>query len=153
MRTITLIILATLVITMRANAQIKFPLEFRVEKQSMSTPMTDLDEILFVRSYYSRPINIKFEGTHLNMFYDNGEIFTKKSLTAVKHEMEYDDNKLALERYIYTDVKNPSDNILFVVDYNVGYVQVILTTKNSKGENIGYTSYQQFISINDLALK
>jgi hypothetical protein len=152
MRTITLIILATLAITFRANAQIKFPVEFRVDKQSMSTPMTDLDEVIFLRSYYTRPVNIIFEGTHLNMFYDNGETFAKKNLTVVDHEMEYEDNKLALERYIYTDDKNSTDKILFVVDYNVGYVQVILPTKNSKGENIGYTSYRQFISINELAL-
>lgn len=153
MRIFSLIIIAILAIGVKTNAQVKFPVEFRVEKQSMSTPMTDLDDIVFVRPYFTRPVNIKFDGTHLNMFYDNNETFTKKNLTQVDHEMEYENSVLALERYIYTDDKNPSDNILFVVDYNVGYVQIILTTKNSKGENVGYTSYQHFVTEGDLALK
>lgn len=153
MKRITLITIAVIAFAIQGYSQINFPIKFRVEKQSMSTPMTDIEDILFVRSYYARPVNIIFDGKDLQMVYDNGEVFTKKSLTKVNYETEYEEGKLGLESFQYTDDANPQDAVLFVVDYNVGYLQIILTTKNSKGENIGYTSYRQYVSDDQLALK
>ncbi|MFA9391622.1 MAG: hypothetical protein ACERKD_17565 [Prolixibacteraceae bacterium] len=151
MRTIILIIIASLAISLQTIAQITFPVEFRVEKQSMSTPMTDVEDILFMRSYHMRPVNVSFDGTQLIMKYDNGAIFTKKSLSKVDYETEFEDDALSMETFFYTDNDNTSDAILFVIDYNVGYMEVVLTTKNSKGVNIGYTSYRQYLSGNELA--
>ncbi|MBN2807600.1 MAG: hypothetical protein JXR22_13155 [Prolixibacteraceae bacterium] len=133
--------------------QVKFPVEYRVEKQAMSTPMTPLDEIIFLNSYHTRPVNVEFDGTRLQMFYDNRQLHLRKEVALVAREVEEEDGELYFERYIYTDKNIASDTIQFVVDYEVGYVQVILPSKNSKGENIGYTSYRQFVKNDQLVLR
>jgi len=119
----------------------------------MSTPMTELEDIIFTNYYFSRPVNVKFDGSLLNMYFDNGETFIKKNVTEVNRDAEYEDGNLILETILYTDNTNVSDTISFVVDYSIGYVQVILPTKNSKGDNIGHTSYKKFVKGNELALK
>lgn len=133
-------------------AQVKFPVEFKVEKQAMSTPMSDFEDIVFLHSYYICPLNINFNGKELVIKYENGTTYTNKEVTLVDHEKEYDNNNLIMETYTYTDNSNSSDNIFFVVDYGVGYVQIILTAKNSNGESIGFTSYKQYIENNKIAL-
>lgn len=153
MKYFSFIILFTIALSIKGYSQVKFPIEYRVEKQSMSTPMTILEDALFVRSYFTRPVNVKFDGNILDMHYDNGQTFTRKSVTKVNQEAEYEDGALSLEAYYYTDNNNVSDTIMFVVDYSVGYVQVVLPTKNSKGEKIGYTSYRKFVDDVELALK
>jgi hypothetical protein len=152
MRTIIFIAILILVFCSTAFSQKKLPVEFRVEKQAMSTPMTALDEVLFTNYYFSKPINIKFDGSLLNMYFDNGATFVKKNVTEVKRNSEFEDNRLATETILYTDIKNASDTISLVVDHTVGYVQIILPTKNSKGEYVGYTSYCKFAKDNELAL-
>ena len=156
MRTIKLIILLTLFFCLNAFSQAKLPLQFRVEKQSMSTPMTTLDDMFFMNYYYAKPINIKFDGSILNMVYDNGATFIKKNVVEVKHSTEHENNTLVSETTLYTDKENASDTISFVIDYNAGFVQIVLPTKNSQGEYIGYTSYKNFdkklVKENDLAL-
>lgn len=153
MRILTVILLTTLLFSFKGFSQVKLPIEYRVEKQSMSTPMTLLEDVIFVNPYFMRPVNIKFDGSQLNMYFDNGATFTKKNVTKVDSEVEYDDDAISVVRDFYTDNSNVSDTILFVVDYNVGYVQVVLPTKNSKGEYVGYTSYQKFGMEEELALK
>jgi len=120
------------------------PINFRVEKQSMSTPMSTLEEMFLGNSYYAKPVNVKFDGSILNMYYDNGASFVKKNVTELKRNTEYEDGAITLETILFTDNNNSSDTISFVVDYYVGYVQIVLPTKNSKGEYVGYTSYQKF---------
>ena len=153
MKFLTILFVTFLFTASWSFAQVKFPVEYRVDKQSMSTPMTPMEDIIFLKSYFTRPVNVEFNGSHLKMFYDNGEFFTRKEVTNVAKEVEYEDNAISLERFVYTDNKIVADTILFVVDHNVGYVQVILPTKNSKGENIGYTSYRQFVNQNQLVLR
>ncbi|HNW51449.1 MAG TPA: hypothetical protein PKH79_10225 [Prolixibacteraceae bacterium] len=131
----------------------KLPVEIRVEKQSMSTPMSLLDDVFFSNYYYSRPVNIRFDGSLLNLYYDNGTRMMSKNLTEVDRHNELDGDKLASIVIRYTDDSNVSDTISYVVDYSVGYIQFIIPAKNSKGESVGYTSYKQFVKGNELASK
>lgn len=108
--------------------------------------MTELEDMFFMKYYYAKPINIKFDGSLLNMHYDNGTTFVKKNVTQVARKTEFEDNQLALETILFTNNENVSDTISLIIDYNVGYVQVVLPTQNSKGEYVGYTSYRQFVS-------
>ena len=151
MKKLGLIIFFITIIFLNGFTQDIFPVQYRLEKQSMSTPMSPIEDIFFGNSYYTKPINVKFDGAILNMYYDNGATFVNKELTKVKTDSEYEDNILLMETFIYTDNSNPSDTILFVVDYEVSYMQVILTTKNSMGEKIGYTSYRAFVEEEKLA--
>jgi hypothetical protein len=151
MRTIKLIALFTFLFCSIGFSQTKLPVEFKVDKQAMSTPMSSLEDMFFGNSYYSKPINISFNGSLLNMYFDNGATFTKKNVTEVNRNKEFDNEILASETILYTDNNNATDTISFVVDYSVGYVQLILPTKNSKGENIGYTSYKKFVKEDVLA--
>jgi hypothetical protein len=144
MRTIILIAFFTFLFCLSGFSQAKMPIKFRVEKQSMSTPMSSLEEMFLGNSYYTKPVNIKFDGSILNMYYDNGATFAKKNVTEVKRNAEYEDGAVILERILYTDNDNVSDTISFIVDHYVGYVQLVLPTKNSKSEYIGYTSYRNF---------
>lgn len=152
MKLFKLIILFTIIFSLNGLAQEIFPVSYRVEKQSMSTPMTSVEDIFCNSSYYTKPVNVKFDGSQLNMFYDNGATFTKRELTEVDVDAEYEDEDLIMKTIYYTDNNNVSDTILFVVDYDVAYIQVILPTKNSKGESIGYTSYRKFVNEEELAL-
>jgi len=145
MKTLILIALFTLFFCSVGFSQTKFPVEFKVEKQSMSTPMTPMEEVIFTNFYFSRPVNIKFDGAFLNMCFDNGETFVKKNVTEVNRDKQYEDDVLMQETIFYTDNKNASDTISFVVNYTAGYVQLVLPTKNSKGDYLGYTSYRKFI--------
>lgn len=152
MRTINLIAFFTFLFCLAGFSQTELPVKFRVEKQSMSTPMSSLEEMFFGNSYYSKPINVKFDGSVLNMYYDNGSTFAKKNVTEVNRNAEYEDGALTLETILYTDNANASDTISLIVDHYVGYVQVVLPTKNSKGEYIGYTSYRKFTKESELAM-
>jgi len=131
---------------------VKFPIEFRADKQAMSTPMSPLEDVLFVNYYYAKPVNIKFNGIVLNMYYDNGATFYKENVTEVNRNKEFDGDKLISETIFYTDNTNVSDTISFVVDYNAGFFQIAMPTKNSKGEYIGYTSYRKFAK-EEIAMK
>jgi hypothetical protein len=153
MRQLFLILIFTLIFCLNGFSQKQIQVEYRVEKQAMSTPMTDLEEVFFMNYYHSKPMNVKFDGSVLNMYYDNGMTFTKREVAEVKKEAEFEDNQLIMEIFRYVDKKNLSDTISLVFDHEVGYVQVILPTKNSKGEYVGYTSYKQFIDKENLALK
>lgn len=153
MKVLKLIILIITLSGINGYAQTQLPIKYRVENQSMSTPMTTLDEIFFDSPYSTKPLNIQFDGSQINMYYDNGLIFSKLNVTKVDNDSEYEDGVLLSERFIYTDNSNVSDTILFVVDYTVGYVQLVLPTKNSKGDYWGYTSYRKFMPVNELASK
>jgi hypothetical protein len=144
MRTITLIALFSFLFCLNGFSQAKLPLEFRVEKQSMSTPMSTLEEMFFGNAYYSKPVNVKFDGATLNMNFDNGATFVKKNLTEVNRNAEYENGSIISETILYTDKANASDTISLIADYYAGCVQVVLPTKNSKGEYVGYTSYKNF---------
>jgi len=134
-------------------SQVRFPIEMRVEKQAMSTPMSPLDEAFFTNYYYSRPVNIKFDGSLIDMFFDNGTPFQKINVTKVKQDSEIEKNRVLSETIFFTDNNNVSDTISLVIDHQFGFVQFILPTKSSKGEYWGYTSYRQFIDLGELALK
>lgn len=144
MRTIITIALFSFLFSLNGFSQAKMPIEFRVEKQSMSTPMTSLEEMFFGNLYYAKPVNVKFDGKTLAMNYDNGASFIKKEVSEVNRNAEYEDGNVIAETILYTDKANVSDTISLIVDYYAGCLQVVLPTKNSKGEYIGYTSYKNF---------
>lgn len=144
MKTIKLIALLTFLFCLNGFSQGKLPIKFKVEKQSMSTPMSSVEEMFFGNSYYTKPVNISFDGSLLNMYFDNGATFTKRNVTEVNRNTEYEDGSLSLETILYADKDNASDTISFIVDHSIGFVQVVLPTKNSKGEYVGYTSYKNF---------
>jgi hypothetical protein len=153
MRTIKLTIVFTCLFCMVGFSQTKFPLVFRVEKQAMSTPMSLLADMFFIHYYDTKPVNINFDGTFLNLYYDNGTSLVKKNVTEVNRDAEYENNTLTLETILYTDNSKVSDTISLVIDHSVGYVQLALPTKNSKGEYIGYTCYKKFLKGDELAMK
>jgi hypothetical protein len=129
------------------------PVQFRTEKQAMSTPMSVLEEMLFTNYFYTKPVNVSFDGIRLNLFYDNGKSFATKDLTKVEEQKLTDDEQLVQNITYYVDNKNANDTITYVVDHVAGYVQLVLPTTNSKGEYIGYTSYRQFINVDQVASK
>lgn len=153
MKAIKLFILFTVFSCLTGFSQTKLPVKFRIEKQAMSTPMSSLEDIFFASYYISKPLNIRFDGSLLDMYYDNGAAFVKKNVTEVNRNTEYEDDNLVLETIRYTANDNVSDTISLVIDYSVGYVQIVLPTKNSKGDYIGYTSYRKFVKDNELALR
>jgi hypothetical protein len=153
MKTLKLIAIFTLFFGSMGFAQTKFPVDFKVEKQSMSTPMTSLDEVIFSNFYLAKPVNIKFDGSNLSMSFEGGASLLKTNVTEVDREADYDDDNLIQEKILYTDNNNTSDTISYVVNYTAGYVQLVLPTKNSKGEYIGYTSYRKAVKENELALR
>ena len=151
MKKVELIVVLIVVFCLNAVSQEIFPIDYRVEKQSMSTPMSPVEDIFFNSSYYTKPVNVKFDGKLLHMYYDNGGTFVKKNLSKVTQDAEYEDNSLIMETFYFVDDSNVSDTLLFVVDYDVAYLQMILPTRNSKGEKIGYTSYRKFVKGEELA--
>ena len=153
MKILILTFLFTSLFYLNGFSQSNLPITFRVEKQAMSTPMSSLDEIFFMNYYYAKPINIKFDGSLLKMNFDNGATFVSKNVTEVDRNIEFEENKKTMETILYTDINNASDTISLVIDYNVGYVQIVLPTKNSKDEYVGYTSYRHFVNFNEIALK
>jgi hypothetical protein len=151
MKTLKLTTIFTLLFVSLGFAQTKFSVEFKVERQSMSTPMSPLDEVIFSNFYLAKPVNIKFDGSNLNMYFENGTALLKTNVTEVDREADYDDDNLIQEKILFTDNNNTADTISFVVNHIAGYVQVVLPTKNSKGDYIGYTSYRKTVKENELA--
>ncbi|MBN1924708.1 MAG: hypothetical protein JW798_02625 [Prolixibacteraceae bacterium] len=152
MKILKLTLLLTVIFSLNGLAQDLFPVKFRVEKQSMSTPMTTLEESFFMHSYYARPVNIEFDGKLLKMYFDNKVSLINEGVTAVNKEVESEGNDVLLEKYYFTLNSNVSDTVMFVVDYEVPYLQVVLPTKNNSGEYVGYTSYKEFIDTEKLAV-
>lgn len=148
-----LFILFAILFSFKSYSQDIFPVKYRVEKQAMSTPMSNIEEVFFNNPYYTRPINVKFDGKQLHLFYDNGASFIKKQVTEVESKADFDDDNQIIKRYFYTFNDNTTDTLMFVVDYEVSYVQIALPTKNTKGENVGYTSYKKYMEKEKLALK
>lgn len=148
-----LIILFTILFAFEGYSQDIFPVKYRIEKQAMSTPMSILEEVFFNSSYYTKPINVNFDGKQLHMYYDNNATFIKKQVAEVESNADFDEDNEIIKRRYFTFNDNTSDTLMFVIDYEINYVQVILPTKNSKGENIGYTSYKNFMEIEKLAMK
>lgn len=126
------------IITINVNSQL--PIKFRVDEQSMSTPMSSVEDIFFSHYYYTKPVNINFNGNILNMYYDNNYSFYKNNLIKVGEDIS-----TSQEKYYFVPNNNNSDTIIYIVDYEVKYVQFILPTKKPNGEYIGYTSYRKFI--------
>ncbi|HPS12368.1 MAG TPA: hypothetical protein PLB87_03770 [Prolixibacteraceae bacterium] len=151
MKSIKLFLLLTIIFCLKGYSQTNLPIKFRVEKQAMSTPMSSLDEAFFSNYYYSKPMNVKFDGTTLDLYFDNGMTFAKKQVTEVRRNAESENNEVTLETILYVDNSNVSDTISYIVDHTASCVQIILPSKNSKGEYVGYTCYKQFIKENQLA--
>lgn len=155
MKILKLLALFTFVFCMTSVAQTA--VKFRADKQAMSTPMTTLDEVFFVRYYSARPLNINFDGTVLNMTLDNGTSFAKKNVTEVKRNSDFEDGQLRMETVLYVDNANTADTISMVTDFQIGYVEIVVPTQNAKGEYIGYTSFKNFdkeiVKTSDLAAK
>ncbi len=148
-----LFILFSVLIAVSSFSQSHFPLEYRVEKQAMSIPMTPLYDVYFDNYFHARPVNVDFDGSVLKLLYDNGRVFSKKDVTKVDYIREEYKGELEYERFLFTDNVNPTDTILFLVDHLVNCYQVIIPDKNSKGENIGYKSYRHFVEEEKLVLR
>lgn len=153
MKSFKLLIIFAVLFSLNGFSQTIRPLSYRVEKIAMSTPMTTLDEIFFMNYFHAKPVNVYFDGKDLKMTYDNGKTLANKEVTEVSREEDTDDGQILMETILFVDNALTTDTITFVMDYEVGYVQLVLPTKNSVGENIGYTSYRQFIDQAQLALK
>lgn len=149
---ITKLFILFIFVTSASFAQDLLPIKYRVEKQSMSIPMSDLEETYFESGYYSKPITVDFDGVVLNMFYDNQSTFIKKAVTEVQSNADFDEDEEFIKRHYYTMNDNVQDTIMFVVDYEISYVQLVLPTKNSKGEKVGYTSYKKYLGKEELAI-
>ena len=134
-----------------AVASAKLPVSFRVEKQAMSTPMSTLNDVFFSHYYQSRPVTVTLTGSDLNMVYDNGSACLKMKLNEVSRQLVNEDDETSQEIIRYVNAANPTDTISYVKDLQIGYFQVIIPAKNSKGEYIGYTSYKYFDKENSLA--
>lgn len=146
------ILLLALVVSISGFAQTVLPVQYRIEKQSMSTPMSEMEDIFFGSQYYTKPINVLFNGSQLHMYFDCKTTFVKESVTQVASNADFDDDESLIHRTFYTMDSNPSDTVMFVIDTEIPYVQVVLPTKNSKGEKIGYTSYKKYVTADELAL-
>lgn len=155
MKILKLLTLFTFLFCMTSVAQTA--VKFRADKQAMSTPMTTLDEVFFVRYYSARPVNIFFDGAILNMTFDNGAAYANKTLTEVKRTNDFEDGQLRMQTVFYVDNANSADTISYVTDFQVGYIELVLPTQNSKGEYIGYTSFKHFdkaiVKTSELAIK
>lgn len=134
-------------------SQKALPIQFRVEKQSMSTPMSEMEDIFFNSPFFTKPVNLKFDGHLLHMQYDNHACMIKEEVTKVESNADFDDDELIIDRSFYTINSCPTDTIMLVIDHEIPYIQMVLPAKNSKGEKIGYTSYKKFISKEELALR
>jgi hypothetical protein len=153
MKKVRSLIIFILLVTACQFSFAKTPIEFRAEKQAMSTPMSPIEDMLFGYYYYVRPININFDGSLLNMYFDNGATFVKKEVTKIDSFNEYDGKKLVQEVSLYVDNANSSDTISYIVNHIANSIQIVLPTKNAKGEYIGYTSYRKLANENELASK
>ena len=153
MKSFKLLIIFSLLFCLNGFSQSIRPLSYRVEKIAMSTPMTTLDEMFFMNYFHAKPVNYNFDDKDLKMTKDKSRIMKNKEVTEVSREEDTDDGQILMETILFVDNALTTDTITFVMDYEVGYVQLVLPTKNSSGENIGYTSYRQFIDQAQLALK
>ncbi|MDA3816313.1 MAG: hypothetical protein PF486_02980 [Prolixibacteraceae bacterium] len=148
-----LFILFFISIAASSFSQSYFPVEYRVEKEAMSTPMTPLYDMFFDNYYHAKPVNVNFDGSVLKLLYDNGRVFSKKEVTKVDYIREEYNGELEYERFLFTDNENPTDTISFVVDHLVDCYQISFPEKNSNGENIGYKSYRHFVEEEKLVLR
>jgi hypothetical protein len=148
-----IVILFTFILSVNGFSQVKFPIEIRVEKQAMCTPMGPIDEAFFTNYYIMRPVNIKFDGSQINMVFDDGTIMQRLKVKKVRQDAEVEDNQIITEKITYTSNSNSSDTISLVIDHQFGMVQFIMPSKNSKGGYWGYTSFRQYINQGELASK
>ncbi|HKK81466.1 MAG TPA: hypothetical protein VJ909_04415 [Prolixibacteraceae bacterium] len=140
-------------IAISSFSQSYFPVQYRVEKQAMSTPMTPLYDVFFDNYFHAKPVNVDLDNSVLKLIYDNGRVFAKKEITKVDYIREEYEGELEYERFFFTDNDNPTDTITFVVDHLVDCYNVIVPEKNSKGENIGYKSFRYFVDDDKFVLR
>ncbi len=152
MKAIKIIVLFTLLFSLKGFSQSEISFTIRAEKQAMSTPMTPLYDVFFVNYYYSRPVNIELNGSNFRMYYDNGATVTKKEIIEAHREKEVYNNKVEFETIYFTNKQDVTDTVSVQIDYSAKYIQVVIPTKNSEGEYIGYTSYIQPANVDELAL-
>lgn len=137
-----LFIILLLFINLNCVAQLS--VKFRTEKQSMSTPMTTIEDVEFGSKYYTKPINIFLDFNNIKMTYDNDNIFFNSNIILVNKSQYEEDNIIVYDRYLFVVENNPADTIIFEIGYMVGYVSVALPTKNKLNEYVGYTLYTEY---------
>lgn len=137
-----LFIILLLFINLNCVAQLS--VKFRTEKQSMSTPMTTIEDVEFGSKYYTKPINIFLDFNNIKMTYDNDNIFFNSNIILVNKSQYEEDNIIVYDRYLFVVENNPVDTIIFEIGYMVGYVSVALPTKNKLNEYVGYTLYTEY---------
>lgn len=137
-----LFIILLLFINLNCVAQLS--VKFRTEKQSMSTPMSTIEDVEFGSKYYTKPINIFLDFNNIKMTYDNDNIFFNSNIILVNKSQYEEDNIIVYDRYLFVVENNPIDTIIFEIGYMVGYVSVALPTKNKLNEYVGYTLYTEY---------
>nr|HPR31817.1 hypothetical protein [Prolixibacteraceae bacterium] len=95
MKAAQFIVLFFLLLSLEGFSQ-EFSVHFQVEKQSMSTPMSEIEDAFFLTYYYTKPLNVQFDGTVLNMYYENGATFRKINVSEINREETYEDGKLIM---------------------------------------------------------
>lgn len=133
-----------LLLFMNLNCVAQLSVKFRTEKQSMSTPMTTIEDVEFGSKYYTKPINIFLDFNNIKMTYDNDNIFFNSNIILVNKSQYEEDNIIVYDRYLFVVENNPADTIIFEIGYMVGYVSVALPTKNKLNEYVGYTLYTEY---------
>ena len=129
---------------MNSFSQSYFPVKYRIEKQSISTPMTPLYDVFFDNYFYIKPVNIYLNDSVLNILYDNEKVHISKKLTKIDYIRKEYNNELEYEYFFFIDNDILKDTILFIVDHLVDSYNIIFPVKNSKNKNIGYKSYRYF---------
>jgi hypothetical protein len=120
------------------------PITFKADKQCVTTP--DNGELYFFNYFYTRPIEVYFDGLFLIINYaNNNSVFLKKKVKSFTKTIEtYNEGNI--EKWLIDiseneENKNRYDIIEIIIDHRFKIYQIILPTKDKYGEN--YTSYRK----------
>lgn len=142
---LTKILLLLILILVCLSSEGQLPIKFKTVEQGTAKP--EDGELYFMTFYYSKPINVKFDGKTVSMIYDNGRAYLKKKVNTFDEIKKYDDNKLILTYIldVSTDtIKTRDDEIKIIIDnrFNVPNRQIIVPTNDKYGDN--YTCFRRF---------
>ena len=147
MKTIKFIILLS-ILSISGFSQVITPIKFKATQMSVATP--DDGELYFFDFFYSKPVNVNFNGNSINVSYDNGKILISRKIKSYIKTTEYENNAPIDKFIIYAPVNDTIssryDSLQIIVDNRFKYInfQIIIPSKDVYGEN--FVSYRQFES-------
>lgn len=123
------------------------PINFKADNQSSATP--EDGELYFIRFFYTRPVNVYFDGLYILVNYDNnGKVLLNKQVKSyIKSTETFDDgnvDKWTIDISENDENKTRYDTIEIIIDNRMKdkMYQIVIPTKDKYGEN--YTSYRKF---------